>query len=201
VIFYKHYLADYLAATAHLSMLEDAAYSRLLRRYYTTEAPLPVDVAECCRVIGARSKDERSAVKTVLQEFFTLEEDGWHQKRCDEEIRAYKSLVEHNREAGKKGGRPPKIKSETAPETKPENNQSGFSEKPGENHSGYFREPGQNPIQKSEVRSQSKTLRSSSSRTYSSSYSVGAAEDPGTIKNDRLRTQVLDLANRLRMSS
>ena len=84
--FYQHHIGDYAAATMHLTFLEDAAYSRLIRIYYRDEKPLPADVAAVQRLAGARSKEEREAVEIILSEFFTLEDDGWHNKRCDEEI-------------------------------------------------------------------------------------------------------------------
>jgi uncharacterized protein YdaU (DUF1376 family) len=86
VNYYEHHLGDYAAATAHLSWDEDMAYSRLLRAYYHSEKPLPADVKDVCRLVRASSAVQRKAVDAVLREFFALEEDGWHQKRCDEEI-------------------------------------------------------------------------------------------------------------------
>lgn len=87
--FYEHHLNDFAEATAHLSFVEDAAYSRLIRKYYATERPLPADPKILERLIGARTKDEKQAVQAVLEEFFRLEDDGWHNKRCDEEIDRY----------------------------------------------------------------------------------------------------------------
>lgn len=87
--YYEHHIGDYAEATAHLSFVEDAAYSRLIRKYYAQEKPLPVDVKAVQRLVGARSKDEREAVESVLEEFFELREDGWHQDRCDAEIARY----------------------------------------------------------------------------------------------------------------
>jgi len=87
--FYEHHLGDYMRDTAHLSMLEDAAYRRLLDVYYVREKPLPVDPQECCRLARAFSPAEKSAVKAVLGEFFTLLEDGHHQARADLEIARY----------------------------------------------------------------------------------------------------------------
>ena len=84
--YYKHHIGDYAAATAHLSILEDGVYSRLLRIYYRDEKPLPLDLKAVQRLVGARSKDEREAVQTVLEEFFTREDDGWHNRRADAEI-------------------------------------------------------------------------------------------------------------------
>lgn len=103
---FAHNIGDYAAATAHLTFLEDAAYHRLLRRYYQDEKPLPVDPAECQRLVGARSKEEKAAVRTVLQEFFTLGDDGWHQSRADREIETYHAKAEAARANGTKGGRP-----------------------------------------------------------------------------------------------
>jgi uncharacterized protein YdaU (DUF1376 family) len=89
VNYYEHHIGDYAEATAHLSLLEDAVYSRLLRKYYATEQPLPADLKKVQRLVGARSKDELAAVVTVLEDFFTLEEDGYHNARCDREIDAF----------------------------------------------------------------------------------------------------------------
>lgn len=88
--FYQHHLGDWAAATAHLTLVEDAVYSRMIRRYYVNELPLPMDHAEVCRLVGARSKSERAAVDSVLAEFFSLEDDGYHQSRCDAEISEYR---------------------------------------------------------------------------------------------------------------
>lgn len=84
--FYKHHIGDFDQATRHLSFVEDAAYSRMIRKYYAEEKVLPVDVKKIERLIGARTKEEREAVAVVLEEFFVLEDDGWHNKRCDEEL-------------------------------------------------------------------------------------------------------------------
>lgn len=87
--YYEHHIGDFAEATAHLSFVEDAAYSRLIRKYYAQEKPLPADTKAVQRLVGARSKDEREAVESVLQEFFDLQADGWHQARCDAEIARY----------------------------------------------------------------------------------------------------------------
>jgi uncharacterized protein YdaU (DUF1376 family) len=42
------------------------------------------------RLINARSKEEKNAVVSVLNEFFTLSDDGWRQERCDHEIARFK---------------------------------------------------------------------------------------------------------------
>lgn len=88
--YYEHHIGDYAQATAHLSFIEDAAYSRLIRKYYAEEKPLPGDLKAVQRLVGARTKEERQAVSDILDEFFELEADGWHNKRCDAEIARYR---------------------------------------------------------------------------------------------------------------
>ena len=88
--YYEHHIGDYAEATAHLTFIEDATYSRLIRKYYATEKPLPADVKIVQRLINARSKEEKNAVVSVLNEFFNLTDDGWRQERCDHEITRFK---------------------------------------------------------------------------------------------------------------
>lgn len=95
--YYEHHLGDYAQATAHLSMLEDACYSRMLRWYYAEEKPLPAELRAVCRIVRASTEDEREAVRIVLEEFFVLEADGWHQKRADQEIERYRAKSEKAR--------------------------------------------------------------------------------------------------------
>jgi uncharacterized protein YdaU (DUF1376 family) len=107
------------------------AYTRLLRLYYRRELPLPTDVAQVCRLVRATGKPEREAVQTMLSEFFTLESDGWHNKRCDQEIGIAQDKAYKNRMVGKLGGRPKKNETTTVPE----NNHDGFEMKPTDNPS------------------------------------------------------------------
>ena len=87
--YYEHHIGDYAAATSHLSLIEDAVYTRMLRRYYLQEGPLPGDWRQVARLVGARAQDELDAVEAVLAEFFDLQDDGWHQKRADADIARY----------------------------------------------------------------------------------------------------------------
>jgi uncharacterized protein YdaU (DUF1376 family) len=88
VHYYEHHIGDYDASTAHLSLVEDAIYSRMIRRYYRQEGPLPVAVEAVARLI--RATDQLETVKTILLEFFTLSDDGWHKDRCDDAIAKYR---------------------------------------------------------------------------------------------------------------
>lgn len=80
------HIGDYEKATAHLTACEDGIYGRLMRRYYDTEAPLPLDLKAVQRLVRARSRDERAAVETILDEFFRETPEGWRHGRCDAEI-------------------------------------------------------------------------------------------------------------------
>lgn len=103
---FAHNIGDYAAATAHLPFIEDAAYHRLLRIYYRDEKPLPSDIAAVARLAGARLPAERQAIVNVLTEFFEIKDDGYHQRRADREIEAYRAKAQAARENGTKGGRP-----------------------------------------------------------------------------------------------
>ncbi len=104
--YYEHHLGDYARDAGHLSMLEDGAYRRLLDVYYGREAPLPLDIKECQKLARCTSAADRKAVDYVLSKFFQRAEDGYHQKRCDEEIDKARARIEAARSNGKKGGRP-----------------------------------------------------------------------------------------------
>lgn len=58
---------------------------------------MPADIKAVQRLVGARTKEERQAVADILDEFFELEADGWHNKRCDAEIARYRDKQEKAR--------------------------------------------------------------------------------------------------------
>jgi len=95
--FYKLHIGDYESHTAHLTWMEEAAYSRLLRIYYRTEKPLPVDRKEIYRLARTVNGGYIKEVDRVLAEFFILCTDGYHNKRCDEEIVKYQKQCSTNR--------------------------------------------------------------------------------------------------------
>ena len=66
------FIDDYEAATAHLTMLEDGAYNRLLRLCWRSPGcKLPNDDAWIMRKMRAVTEVEQAAVRSVLDEFFT----------------------------------------------------------------------------------------------------------------------------------
>lgn len=95
--FYKHHIGDYDSHTNHLTWDEDMAYTRLLRVYYSREAPIPLDPGTVFRLVRATCRSAKEAVTRVLHEFFIEKPDGWHNKRCDEEIKSYQAQALTNR--------------------------------------------------------------------------------------------------------
>jgi uncharacterized protein YdaU (DUF1376 family) len=86
VNFYKHFIGDFQRDTGHLSLTERGAYRALLDHFYATERPLPTDMTQLARLVGAASKADRDAIKRVLAEFWALEQDGWTNARAKLEI-------------------------------------------------------------------------------------------------------------------
>lgn len=104
---YPFHVGDYIRATAHLDIVEDCVYRRLIDLYMETEEPIPNETQQVIRRLRLGSSG--LILETILKEFFTLEADNcWHNSRCDTEILAYKRLADVSRINGKLGGRPRK---------------------------------------------------------------------------------------------
>ena len=97
--YYQFNIGDYLSHTKHLDVMEDLAYRRLLDLYYLHERPLNSGIAAVARQIGMR--DHENEVKSVLEEFFHLSEDGWINDRANKEIKHFHSKIDQASRAGK----------------------------------------------------------------------------------------------------
>ena len=126
--YYTFNIGDYRKDTVHLTRLEHSIYRDLIDWYYLDEKPIPAETQSVSRRLRLESEEEAVALKNVLQDFFVLEEDGWHQARVDIEIQKYHLQCEKNRLNGAAGGRPRKDK-----------NPNGFQSQPSRN-------PNQEPI-------------------------------------------------------
>ena len=93
--YFQHNIADYRKDTMHLSLLEHGVYRQLLDQYYLQEGALPLDQDRICRLINAKTLEEKEAVFHVLQDFFIKNDAGYVHKRCDLVINEYnkKSLT------------------------------------------------------------------------------------------------------------
>lgn len=96
--YYAHHIGDFTRDTLHLEPIEECYYRRALDLYYKTEGPLDSDLAEVCRLLRAKTASQKKVVRNILDEFFILQEDGYHQSRCDREIAEY-ALLEPERAA------------------------------------------------------------------------------------------------------
>lgn len=103
--YFEFHLGDYAEATAHLSLVEDAVYMRLIRKYYASESAMPGSLSETERLVGAKQTSEKRALKRVISEFFYVGPDGlYHNERCDAEIAKYHAFIAKQRAAGLASG-------------------------------------------------------------------------------------------------
>jgi len=104
--YYPFNIGDFHLHTSHLTLEEEAVYRRLLDFYYDTETPIPKETQPVIRRL--RLGSFKAQFDQILDEFFSLEDDGWHNFRCDDEIAAYHAKADTARVNGQKGGRPRK---------------------------------------------------------------------------------------------
>ena len=98
--YFSFHISDYMSHTAHLSLMEDLAYRRSIDIYYLHEKPLPEDASMVARLV--RMPDHVPEVKTILEEYFTLQlGKGWTLNRADEEIQKYKNRILASSKGGK----------------------------------------------------------------------------------------------------
>ena len=97
--YYQFNIGDYASHTRHLTNLEDLAYRRLLDAYYLQEHPLNVGITSVARQINMREYE--TEVKAVLEEFFTLTDEGWFHQRVDKEIKHFQAKRQQASNAGK----------------------------------------------------------------------------------------------------
>lgn len=131
--YYSFNIGDFVAATVHLTPMEELAYRRLLDMYYDTEANIPLET----QWVSRRLRLDTEVIETVLKEFFTLTENGWANHRCDAEIAAYRRKAEANRNNGKQGGRPKKTQSVIL--ANPTETQNNLNQEPRTNN--QYKEP------------------------------------------------------------
>ena len=122
--YYNFHIGDYISHTIHLSLEEDLAYRRLLDMYYDTELPIPNNIP----LVSRKLRISAEVVKTVLDEFFELTEEGFKNFRADNEIAEYQRFIEKQKANGSKGGRPKK--SQRKPNANPNQSQKKPNQEP-----------------------------------------------------------------------
>ena len=94
---YKFAAAEYQIKTIHLSDAEDLAYRRLLDMAYLSEKPIPLDT----NLVSRRIRLDQDIVEQVLSEFFEKTESGYRNRRVEEEVLAYQTIIERNLKGAK----------------------------------------------------------------------------------------------------
>lgn len=103
------YVTDYEADTAHLSVAEDGAYTRLLRLCWRTPGcTIPADHAWVQRRVRASDDEWQAVYLPVLAEFFKVRNARIYSPRLLVEYQRICATSNARSAAGKKGGRPRK---------------------------------------------------------------------------------------------
>ena len=105
---YKFNIGDYLSHTGHLTVTEDIAYRRLIDYQFLNECHIPADIKQAARVI--RLPDNLTDVEQVLNEYYTLDENGWTNNRVERELKEYHSKALNASKAGKASAKARKAK-------------------------------------------------------------------------------------------
>ena len=101
---YPHHIGDFDSETLHLTFVERALYRELRDLYFKTERALMADVQKLARRVRATTDELRAALDDLLDEFFVLQDDGWHNDYCDVQIAAYHQKQEQQSAAGRASG-------------------------------------------------------------------------------------------------
>lgn len=86
---YMFHIQDFYGRTWHLDNLARWIYRDLISLYYQNEKPLVDDLNELAHKIRCRTDEEKTALREVLAEFFTLKKGKYHHSRIDREIKNY----------------------------------------------------------------------------------------------------------------
>lgn len=109
--YFPMYPTDFEAKTSHLTMAEDGAYNRLLRICWMTPGcDMPADEAWVMRRARAVTDADQDAVRSVLGEFFTIENGRFSNARLKRVFAASVEAHEKRVSAGSKGGKAKSLK-------------------------------------------------------------------------------------------
>lgn len=97
--------ADFDADTAHLTLIEDGAYNRLLRLCWRTPGcKVPAEEDWLFRKLRATSEDEKAAIRSVIGEFFVRRGGSIYNPRLTKEHSRVNATYQQQILAGQKGG-------------------------------------------------------------------------------------------------
>ena len=110
--YFPMYPTDFEAKTSHLTLAEDGAYNRLLRICWMTPCcTMPADEAWIMRRARAVTEAEQEAVRSIIAEFFAIENGRYSNARLHKEWLAAIDAHERRKTAGAKGGKSKALKS------------------------------------------------------------------------------------------
>lgn len=115
--YFPMYPDDFEADTAHLTLLEDGAYNRLLRLCWRSpNCRIPADRAWINRRLRVTAPEEIEAVEIVISEFFEADGDYIFNPRLKREFEDCNKAHKKRVSAGSKGGKAKALKiNKTAP--------------------------------------------------------------------------------------
>ncbi len=96
--YFQFEIKEWISNTAHLSLEEEAIYLRLILYYYDSEQTIPNEPNKVFRKLRITNIEDGM---NILNEYFTLTDNGWIHKRCDEVIQKYNLKIESASRAGK----------------------------------------------------------------------------------------------------
>ncbi len=100
--YYRRYVGDYQRKTMRLDPTDHGVYDLMLDYYYAEELPLPLELDDIHAICKAIKPEHRKSVTKVLGLYFERREDGYHNRRADEEIAVSKQARTNGR--GHTGG-------------------------------------------------------------------------------------------------
>jgi uncharacterized protein YdaU (DUF1376 family) len=106
------YVGDYESDTAHLTVIEDGIYNRLLRLCWRSPGcKIPDNIDWIARKARVSDAAELAALQSVLAEFFTRARGKIFSRRLLTEYCKANTTSQNRKEAGKKGGAAKSLKS------------------------------------------------------------------------------------------
>lgn len=95
-------IGDYLANTTKLTRDQHGAYLLLLMAYWIEGGPLLDDDEELAAITKSTPKEWRK-LRPKMEQFFTISDGRWTQRRAEEELEKARKFVSAKSDAGKKG--------------------------------------------------------------------------------------------------
>jgi len=95
---YEFHIGDYYRRTSHLSQVEHYIYRRLIDQYFLTELPITTEIRSISRTLQLTA-DQIETLEMILDEFFELEDDGWHHSHIKQELERIYGKSEQARDA------------------------------------------------------------------------------------------------------